>query len=255
VLVFHGGGGNAQQMRRMTDMNTTADKHGFIAVYPQGNPSRIEAMRTWNAGNCCGAAQRTDADDVAYVGALLDDLIATHTIDTRRIYATGMSNGGMLSHRLAAELADRIAAVAPVAGTLGMETIAPSRPVPVLHIHGTKDDFVNFEGGSGHSSITRTDFRSVASTLKAWRKVNHCTDEAVEEKLPDSADDGMTATRTTWKPADDSKGAEVVLITIHGGGHTWPGHPVRFRKLGETTMDFDANEVMWQFFKRHALPE
>jgi polyhydroxybutyrate depolymerase len=254
VLVFHGGGGNATQMRRMSGMDATADKHGFIAVYPQGTSERVAAMRTWNADNCCGAAQRNMVDDIAFVAALLDDLPKVHTIDARRVYATGMSNGGMISHRLGSEMADRIAAIAPVAGTIGTAAIAPSRPVPVMHFHGTKDDIVNYEGGFGKHSVSKSPFRSVASTINAWRMANRCTADGVEDALPDKADDGMTVTRTTYMPVD-AAGAEVILVTIHNGGHTWPGHPLRLRKLGATTTDIDANEMMWAFFQRHALPE
>src|SRR5712691_11431037 len=135
VLAFHGGGSNAEQMVRFCGLNETADKHGFIVVYPNGT-GRLEKLLTWNGGNCCGYAMRNRIDDVAFTKALLDDLAKVVKVDTKRVYATGMSNGAIMAYRLASELSDRIAAIAPVGGPMGKEKCAPKRPVPVIHFHG-----------------------------------------------------------------------------------------------------------------------
>jgi polyhydroxybutyrate depolymerase len=115
VLAFHGGGSNAEQMVRFCGLNEKADKEGFLAVYPSGT-GRFERMLTWNAGNCCGYAMQNKVDDVAFTRALLDDLAEVANVDPKRVYATGMSNGAIMCYRLASQLSDRIAAIAPVAG-------------------------------------------------------------------------------------------------------------------------------------------
>ena len=247
VLVFHGGGSNAQQMIRFCGLSEKADQAGFLAVYPQGT-GRLPRMLTWNAGNCCGYSMRQKVDDVAFVRALLDDLATVVQVDQKRIYATGMSNGAMISYRLASELADRIAAIAPVSGPMGTETCHPSRPVPVLHFHGTKDQFAAFEGGPGKRSISQTDFFSVGHSIQAWVKANGCPEKPKVTQLPDKADDGMTVTRKTYGPGRN--GSEVVLLVIEGGGHTWPGKEPLVQFLGPSTRDIVANDLIWEFFQK-----
>src|SRR4030042_572429 len=130
VIVLHGGGGNAQSTAGMTGMNVKADSSGVIAVYPNGN-GRLsdEKLLTWNAGNCCGYALDNNIDDVAFIRSLIDDLQSKLAIDQSRVYATGISNGGMMSYLLACQLSDKIAAIAPVAGTMGMNSCLPAQPV------------------------------------------------------------------------------------------------------------------------------
>jgi polyhydroxybutyrate depolymerase len=250
VLVYHGGGSNADQMVRFCSLNDKADKAGFLAVYPNGTGWLARAL-TWNAGNCCGYAMQNQVDDVAFSRALLDDLAKGVRVDARRVYATGMSNGAMLAYRLASELSDRIAAVAPVSGPMGTATCAPRRPVPVLHFHGTDDQFAPFHGGKGEKSLSGTDFYSVDHSIRAWVKANGCNDEPVTAELPDRAKDGTKVTRKTYGGGKD--GAEVVLFVIEGGGHTWPGREPPLKLLGKTTRNVSANDVMWEFFEKHPM--
>jgi polyhydroxybutyrate depolymerase len=254
VLVFHGGGSNPRQTMLYTGLNRVADRHGFLAVYPDGT-GRLESVRTFNAGICCGYAQLHRIDDVQFTRDLLDDLARRTTVDARRVFATGISNGGMMAYRLASELSDRIAAIAPIAGTIGSGDIKAQRPVSVLHFHGTQDEYVNFTGGFGPRSTLKVAFTSVESTVQRWVAHNGCPTTPRVETLPDVVDDGMTVTRKTYGPGRD--GAEVVLYVIEGGGHTWPGRigtgPAE-RVLGPSTRDIDANELMWEFFQRHPLP-
>ena len=250
VLVFHGGGSNAEQMVRFCGMNDKADQAGFIVVYPSGT-GRLEKVLTFNGGNCCGYAMNNNVDDVGFVRAILDDLAKAANIDAKRIYATGMSNGGIISYRLASELSDRIAAIAPVGGPMGTETCSPKRPVSVIHFHGTDDQFAPFKGGTGTRSISGTNFFSVEHSIKAWVKADGCPDDPVVSKLPDKADDGMTVTKKTYGPG--KVGAEVVLIEIEGGGHTWPGQEPRVKFLGKSTKDISANDLMWEFFQKHPM--
>ena len=161
-----------------------------------------------------------------------------------------MSNGGIISYRLASELSDRIAAIAPVGGPMGTETCSPKRPVSVIHFHGTADEHAPFSGGKG-KGLSGTNFFSVDHSIKAWIKANGCPEEPIVTKLPDKADDGMTVTKKTYGPGKD--GAEVVLIEIDGGGHTWPGQDPRVKFLGKSTKDISANDLMWEFFQKHSM--
>ena len=249
VLVYHGGGGNAQTMIRFSGMNDKSDEAGFIAVYPNGT-GRLEKVLTFNGGNCCGYAMRQSVDDVEFTRQLLDDLATVVNVDKKRVFATGMSNGGIIAYRMASELSDRIAAIAPVGGPMGTETCNPKRPVPVIHFHGTDDENAPFKGGKG-KGVSGTDFYSVEHSVQAWVKANGCKDEPVVTKQQPRVNDGTTIIRRTY--GDGKEGSEVVLVEIVGGGHTWPGGPSKVRFLGKTTMNISANDAMWEFFQKHPM--
>jgi polyhydroxybutyrate depolymerase len=155
----------------------------------------------------------------------------------------------MMAYLVADQLADRIAAIAPVAGPMGTEPCSPARPVPVMHFHGTNDEFAPFAGGIGRRSVSKTNFYSVAHALAEWRKANGCHATPLVEELEPQVDDGTRITRHTY--AGGAESSEVVLYEIHGGGHTWPGRESRFRALGKSTRNLDANEAMWAFFEKH----
>jgi polyhydroxybutyrate depolymerase len=248
VLALHGGTSNAAQMARFSGLSDKADQAGFIVVYPDG------VGTTFNAGNCCGPAMRQKVDDVAFVRALLDDLGKNVQVDPKRVYATGMSNGAMMSYLLASELSDRIAAIAPVAGPMGTDKCNPKRPVPVLHFHGTDDDHAPFKGGNGAKSLSKTNFYSVDHSIQAWVKANGCKAEPVVEKLPAKGDkdDATSVVRKTYGGGKD--GSEVVLYVIDGGGHTWPGKkPPKLIDLGKSTTHISASDLMWEFFQKHPM--
>jgi len=249
VLAFHGGRSNAEGMKNFSKLNDYADNAGCVVVYPEGT-GPAPHLRVWNAGICCGEAVEQGVDDVGFVTALLDDLAERLKIDPARVYATGMSNGGMMSYRLAAEAPERIAAIASVGGTMGTATRHPTRPVPILHIHGTEDLFVPLEGGRGKRSPSRAEFTSVAKTLNFWREVNGCAAEAVVEELPAPVEDGTTIRREVY-PSE--AGAEIELYVVEGGGHTWPGQQPSLLLLGKSTRNLDANRVIGAFFERHRL--
>lgn len=252
VVAFHGGGGNADSMIRLSGLNAKADEAGFIVVYPYGSARSGERQLTFNAGLVGGFAKARNIDDVGFTRALLDDLERVVRVDPDRVFATGMSNGAMMAYRVACELSDRIAAIAPVGGPMGTDDCRPLRRVPVMHFHGTADELAPFAGGFGRLPTGGkgvTDFPSVAESIRWWTKANGCAPEPVVEHLPDTASDGTRVIKRTWR--GDEKGAEVVLVEIEGGGHTWPGMPPLVDFLGPSTRDVSANDLMWEFFSRH----
>lgn len=245
VLMLHGGGGSGLQFEtQSSQMDPIADREGFIAVYPDGTG----LIRTWNAGNCCGRAQSDDVDDVGFIGTLLDHVEGQLCTDRKRVFASGMSNGGLFSHRLACELSSRIAAIAPVAGTIGVATCTPTRPVPVLHIHGTDDTHVPFDGGQGCGSDNAV-FTSVPATMEGWRTRNGCT----------------TGTSSYFQQGDgtcngfEACEAPTVLCTIAGGGHSWPGGAPKGDGISDCPGDgaqsttFSASELAWSFFEANPM--
>ena len=249
VLAFHGGGANADNMVVFSGLNEKADQAGFIVVYPAGS-GRLQRMLTFNAGNCCGHAAASNIDDVAFTRAILDDLAKVANVDPRRVFATGMSNGAMMSYRLASELSDRIAAIAPVSGPMGTKECRPDRPVPVMHFHGDGDEFAPFKGGKGRGP-SGTDFYSVQHSIDAWVAANGCDKTPTTTRLVDRQDDGTTVRLVRY--GSGKEGSEVVLVVIEGGGHTWPGKDPRMRSLGVSTRDISANDMMWEFFQQHPM--
>lgn len=251
VLIFHGGGSNPAQMVDFTGLSDAAEEFRFLAIYPAGT-GIIDTALTFNAGNCCGRALKEKVDEIAFVTALLHDVAHRWPIDQRRIYATGMSNGAMMSYLVADKLSERIAAIAPVGGPMGAATCAPTYPVPVLHFHGSADEYAPLAGGVGRRSISKTNFYSVEHTLAQWRQANHCKNDAIIETITHLPDDGLTTTRFTWRPASNESGAKVVFYRIDGLGHTWPGRVSRFQALGKTTTSLHATRIMCEFFAQHA---
>ena len=244
VLVYHGASMNAKSMVYLTNLNETADKEGFIAVYPNG--TGIGDFLVWNAGG----QTLNVADDVAFTNKLLDDLESVFRVDKKRVYACGMSNGGMMCYRLAAELSDRIAAIAPVSGTTCVNDVKPKRAVPIVHFHGTDDFLVPMDGPNKNLPLLIR-FQSLDSTIQTWLKCNRCKETPDVKELPNLAADKLPVTRKVY--AAEKNGADVVVYTIDGGGHTWPGMGRHAPFLGKTTFNISANELMWEFFKRHSL--
>ncbi len=245
VLALHGAATNGLMMKFYSGLDRKADEAGFIVVYPDGTGTG--AFLTWNAGGFRGF-DRNKADDVTFIGKLLDDLDSVVRIDKKRIFATGLSNGGMMCYRLAAELSDRIAAIAPVAGTMALPKAEPKRPVSVLHFHGTADKLVPYKMPERMAFMT---LKGAEDSATAWAKLNGCKDKPETSEVSDGKKDGLKVTKMTY--AAGKEGAEVVLYTIDGGGHTWPGAGLDVGFLGKTVKSVSANEVMWEFFKKHPM--
>jgi len=237
VLNFHGYSSNADQEIWLSKMNEASDERGFLVVYPNGLGGLAQS---WNAGACCGTSAMNGVDDVGFVKALIEKLEADYCIDAKRVFATGMSNGGFLSNRLGCEMSDTIAAIAPVAGLIGIPLgeCAPARPVPVMHFHGTADMLVPYDGG-GFSG-----FISVGESIARWRELNAC--EAAEVVTFEKGDGKCVKTAC-------AEGSEVTLCTVTNGGHTWPGG-TPIPGFGVTSMDLDATNAMLDFFAAHPLP-
>lgn len=225
VIDIHGLSMDASSEAALTSVNAKADAKGFISVHPQG----ATTPGSWNAGACCGTAPSLNIDDMGYLSAVLDKLAAQLCVDDHRIYAMGMSNGGYMSHRLGCELADRFAAIGPVAGGIAV-TCDPSRPVPVFEVHGTADPLVNYDFGK--------------QSADWWKQHNGCT------TTTQSYQKGV-ATCTTYGGCTD--GADVVWCSIAGGGHQWPGGQT-LPLLGNNTDDLDATDAIWSFFAAHPKP-
>ena len=151
VIVLHGAVQGAANAQQMSGMSSLADQQNFIAVYPNGTGRLV----TWNAGNCCGYAQRENVDDIAFLRALVAKLQKNYSIDARRIYVAGISNGAMMSYRAACEMSDVVAAVAPVEGAQNVPC-KPSAPVSLIVFHGTADRLVPYNGGSTPFRSART---------------------------------------------------------------------------------------------------
>lgn len=255
IIALHGMGSNGEQMEMLTGFTAMSDKEGFAVVYPEGN------MRIWLFVGGLSPLRREDGkqrgvDDVGFIRSIMDELTACGVADPKRIYATGISNGGYMSNRLALDLADRLAAIAPVSGTLSnaqKSAIQNGRAIPVLYIHGTDDGVVGYDG---KDQITHGKASLSAEELVAgWVKRNGGDEKPVVDTLPDKADDGMTVERRTYSPSEEKKdGAKVVFLRVIGGGHTWPGMP-GMEHLGKTCRDFNASETIWQFFKECRLPD
>lgn len=248
VLNLHGGGGNATVHRRQTQMDKTADRFGFIVVYPEGT-SGAGRFYTWNAGLCCSYAMKWKVDDVGFIAQLLDQLPKQYAVDTSRVYATGMSNGAMMAYRLACELSDRITAICGVSSTMGVDGPRPKRPVPVMQIHGLKDPNAPFNGGVGPNAISKVQHKAVRDVIRWWCEVNHC--EAMPVDVQRTSDYVMER----YAPPAGQAGAPVVLYALNEGGHTWPGGVDVTPRLGTGKLiaTFDANTVMWEFFRQFSL--
>lgn len=257
VLVLHGGGSRARAMPRLLRgrFEELADRDGFLVAYPDGFD------RGWNDGRGTDAvrAQAAGVDDVGFLRALLNEVGRRYPLDPDRCYACGISNGAFMSCRLGCELADRLAAVALVAGGFPQplaRACAPARPVSVLLLCGTGDPLVPFAGGTVrvHAGWAgRGETLSARATAQRWAELDGCpAAPRGPEALPDADPaDRTRIMRDTWGPGRE--GTEVVLLTIEGGGHTWPGgrQYLPAGLVGTVSYDLNGCDAIWEFFRTH----
>jgi polyhydroxybutyrate depolymerase len=250
VVAFHGGMGQGRGMAALSGFSALADREGFLVAYPDGLQGRWRDGRTMPRG-------MTDehADDVAFVAELLDDAAKFHALDSRRIYAAGISNGAIFSHYLAGKMPDRIAAIAAVAGGIAVDIapdFKPVAPVSVLIIHGRNDSLVPYGGGpvsKTHGSIVPTD-----RTVRLWLAADGITGAPQTQSKPAKA---AGACDEQWQSWSGGHGASAVtLIALDGGGHTWPGGKQYLPKaiVGAVCPELDATRVIWEFFSQHPKP-
>jgi polyhydroxybutyrate depolymerase len=249
VFFLHGGGGSMKQAKSY-NLQDKAEEAGFVLVLPNGTGALRDdgILATWNAGECCGGARDRDIDDVGYIREIVKSVEDTLSIDSNRIYATGMSNGGMMSYRLACDAADVFAAIAPVAGTDNTVTCSPSEPISVLHIHALDDTHVLYNGGAGEDAFRDdtkvTDFTSVNDTINRWLTYN---------KLPSEPKRTLTVAGAYCDSYEGTSDTEVRLCVTESGGHSWPGSTVgQILRDKQPSQAINANDVIWDFFSTHS---
>jgi len=272
VIAFHGGGGSAttgvamscrgNDIDDQSCLHRLGDREGFVTVYPSGTGFfPIKRLRTWNAGggsdgwNCVsGKACRSEIDDLAYVDRLLEDLRSWLNVDRDRIYATGLSNGAAFSHRLACQRAGTFAAIAAVAGSNQFSTTErcdPKAPVAILQVHGTEDPCWTYETSDAACINAGGKKLGARESVEGWADVLACTKAPTDTNLPDVANDDTATVATRWSGCDG--GVDVLLLSVRGGGHTWPnGNPALSEdRVGRVTHDW-GNEVLWGFLSGYS---
>jgi polyhydroxybutyrate depolymerase len=254
VLCLHGGTGTGSGMQKLTfdRFNELADRDGWMVVYPDG------IGKNWNDGRKIDdQAHGKNLDDVGFLSHLIDLCIQQNGVDPKRVYVTGISNGALMTCRLACELSDKIAAGAPVAGSMPANlpaSCSPKHPVSMLFINGDKDPLVPFQGGTAHFfRRKRGEVIAPAQAAADWAVLDGCKEAPVTQALPvKDAKDPTRVDRIAYPLS--SNGSEVFLFVIHGGGHTWPSG---WKYLGEwavgkVSRQLDACDLIWDFFKRHS---
>lgn len=240
LLAFHGAGQSPPGLRTVAGLDQVAGPEGYITVYPAG------FEESWAVGGFT-AADLAGIDDVAFTRAILDRIARDLNIDPARIFAVGLSNGAVFTHRLACDLSDRVAGIASIAATMLenlAERCAPSRAVPALLFLGDEDPFFPWEGDVGNTGLR---LLGAEETADRFAKLNGCDPPPEVSEVPDLADDGTSVER--WEYGDCAEEDAAMFFAIRGGGHTWPGSDAAFPpSFGRTTRDISANRLMLGFF-------
>ena len=238
VVMLHGGFGTGGQAEKSYHWDAEADSGHFLVAYPNG------LDRAWNAGGgCCGTPGRTGTDDIGFITAMVSAISRAVPVDAGRVYATGISNGGIMAYDLACHTTI-FAAIGPDSATELGGCPGPA-PTSVIAIHGTADKNIPYDGGEG-DGVAHIDGPAVPAVNASWRQADHCPPPAV-----------TTAGTVTTSVATCPAGRTVELVTIAGAGHQWPGgvpSPVAQRLLGTDppSTALDATQVIWTFFAAHA---
>lgn len=250
LLAFHGGGGDMDYMA--TDsyygLISKSEAEGFVVVFPNGySQFRSGKFATWNAGTCCASARDQNIDDVGFVRKMISNLTGQLNINRKQIFATGMSNGGMMAYRLGCEMPETFKAIAAIAGTDNTRHCTPAAPISVLHIHAVNDERVLFNGGAGQAFRAEskvTHFTSVPDTIAKWRSQNKC--HATPQRVLE------TPGAYCEKYAQCQGNTALQLCVTEAGGHSWPGG-TKLRGHEPPSQALSANDVMWAFFTSSAL--
>jgi len=255
LLAFHGGGGNAKQLLKSNHLSEVADREGFVLVAPYGSGRFKKRFLTWNVGFGFGYAMEHQIDDIGFVRQLLDDLEAGLKIESRRVYATGISNGGILCHSLATHLSDRITAIAPIVASVGGSKSTdepmimppePTSPVAVIAFNGMLDERIPYNGGRQIKSVGKAIYVTSADEMHVfWTKANHCSG-------PPKVEEHAAGHYRVISFHKGCSGHEVVQYQILDQGHAWPGGSRPRLFADKPSSHVDADTVMWEFFKGHS---
>jgi len=248
VLALHGRLGKGSGEERLAHLDKVSDEHGFLVAYPDG------LDRSWADGRGGTPSDKNGVDDVKFLSALIDKIGAEYKVDDARVYATGMSNGGFMSGRLACDLSSRVAAVGIVAASLSESVAAncrPAKPVSVLIIQGTEDPLVPMQGGSVGRDGSGGVVLSHTKAVQKFVQLNLCSPSPRKEHLADKAGDGTTIDIAIYTGC--LAGTEVRSYVVNGGGHTWPEGMQYLPSaiVGKTTHNLDGSEVIWKFLSQH----
>jgi len=258
VIALHGGGGKGRTFDKETTQNTLtmeADKLGLVLVFPEGMDKH------WNDGRTELFKKKKAYDDVGFISKIIDRMIKNYGIDASRVYATGISNGGLMSIRLAIDLTEKIAAIAPVASQLSkvLENKEPSLPIAIMILNGTSDPLIPFHGGAiklFKFSRSRGEVLSTEATIAHFKTYNKCQEKIERNKLEDkNPHDGTNVEIEKYSDCQD--GTEVILVKVNGGGHTWPGGEqyLKPRIVGVVSKEINASEMILNFFLAHSRKE
>ena len=241
VFVFHGGLGNPDLTEKQTGFSKKADEEGFIVVYPYGTGSFDKKLLTWNTWNCCGYADKKNINDIDFINAVLKQIKEKYSIDEKRVYATGLSNGGMMCYLIASELSELFAAVAPVAGAMFDTTSSnPKSEVSMIIFNSADDLHVPYNGGAGEKSLVDVEYLPVETTVNLWvDKYN---------AFLMSKSESSAFFKTNYK---NSNGTEIVLYKMLSGGHSWPGGEKIRRFADNPIKSVSATDLIWEFFKNN----
>jgi len=234
VLVLHGFTQSSSAIQSVTGFDNLSDTENFIAVYPNG------VGNAWNTNS--GFPGGSTADDVGFIGALIDTMQVSYNIDLTRVYSCGFSAGGFMSHLLACESTTRFAAIAAVSGTMSnaaFNACIPAKAIPVMQIHGSADGIVSYTGGIGG--------KGVDDIINYWKGFENCSSSAVFTALPDTANDGSSVEKYEYTSCDNC--SKVTLLKVINGGHQWPGTSGALGGLGTINRDIKATDEIWNFFK------
>ena len=270
VLNLHGATQNGQLEEITSDMDPSADQNGYLVAYPDGtristvltpDPVAKNAQYGWNAGACCGLPITRHINDVGFLLNVISNIASRTPVDLRRVYATGISNGGMMAYTLASAASNHFAAIASISGQVELESIHPSRPVPTMEFHSINDPIAKWVGVPNKNPALRY---SVMGGIKQWVRADGCStvprDEPPIIGASNSVSAGESATLVTYTHC--RAGTEVALWRFTGSGHVWPGSPLNtgppdtwiLAGVGKGIILVNADQVMWQFFQRYSIP-
>jgi polyhydroxybutyrate depolymerase len=270
VLNLHGATQNGQLEEITSDMDPNADMNGYLVAYPDGtriskvltpDPVAKDAQYGWNAGMCCGLPVTKHINDVGFLLKVISDIAAKTPVDLRRVYMTGISNGGMMAYAMATEASGHFAAISSISGQVEIPVIHPTRPVPTMEFHSVDDPIAKFDGTPNKNPLLRL---SVMEGIDQWVKADGCNKKPVTGTelvgAAGSISAGETATPISYTHC--RSGAEVALWRFTGSGHVWPGSSLNMGPkknwilagVGRGIILVNANETMWQFFEKYSLP-